>query len=201
MTKRYVHYEAAFEDYVRSEGVPFIPVNEARRAAFDGSPIKSFDFLVHARDGTRWLVDVKGRRFPHMGRRGVRYWENWVTVEDLEHLERWCCTFGEGFRAAFVFAYWLSGPAHRWPEAPIHVHRGRRYAFLAIPLEEYRARCYPRSPRWETFSVPRRAFRERTYPVDSWWHEATAAALRTSASVYNDPIRERQTAYGEGVWV
>jgi len=36
MTKRNNHYEAAFEDYLRSQGVPYVLVDEARRAIFAG---------------------------------------------------------------------------------------------------------------------------------------------------------------------
>ena len=52
MTQRHIHYEAAFEDYLRSRGWPYIPVDEQKKAIFAGARIKSFDFLVY-RPGER----------------------------------------------------------------------------------------------------------------------------------------------------
>ena len=45
--RRHIHYEAAFEDYLRSRGWPYLPVDEHRKAIFSGARIKSFDFLVY----------------------------------------------------------------------------------------------------------------------------------------------------------
>ena len=65
MANRDNHYEAAFEAYLRSRGVPYVAVDEARRSLLaDFSSIKSLDYIVSAPGETTWLVDVKGRRFP-----------------------------------------------------------------------------------------------------------------------------------------
>lgn len=187
MTRRYVHYESAFEDYLRSEGVPYVPVNEAKRAIFAGTKVKSFDFLVHGRDTCRWLADVKGRRFPynHVGRR--RYWENWVTREDLDSLRCWEETFGEPFRAAFVFAYWLEGTTTSWPATTVHPHRGRYYGFMAVTLSDYLANCRLRSARWNTYWVSGSIFRRLARPVNDWWRAATRqGGLPNKEAVYND---------------
>lgn len=65
MANRDNHYEAAFEEFLRSHGVPYVAVDEARRSLLsDGRSIKSLDFIVAAPGGATWLVDVKGRRFP-----------------------------------------------------------------------------------------------------------------------------------------
>ena len=40
------HYEAAFEEYLRSKQVPYVAVDEARRSlAGDGQSIKNLDFM------------------------------------------------------------------------------------------------------------------------------------------------------------
>ena len=40
------HYEAAFEEYLRSRGVPYVAVDEAKRSVLsDGASIKSLDFM------------------------------------------------------------------------------------------------------------------------------------------------------------
>src|SRR5271157_4868305 len=65
MANRDNHYEAAFEEFLRSRGVPYVAVDEARRSVLaDGGSIKSLDFIVSTPSQVTWLVDVKGRRFP-----------------------------------------------------------------------------------------------------------------------------------------
>ena len=125
--KPHVHYEAAFEDYLRSQQIPFVVVDEAKRAAFRDAKLKSFDFIVYSANTTNWLVDVKGRRWAT--RKGHRKpaWENWVTEADLEGLKQWEEVFGAGFRALLVFAYWIDDGAEPPPEI-VHVRRGVRRA-------------------------------------------------------------------------
>jgi len=154
MVRRHIHYEAAFEDYLRSKGLAYIAVDETKKAIFSGSKVKSFDFLVYRSDGPNWLVDVKGRKFPYevSGRR--RYWENWVTEEDLADLNEWEKVFGDDFQAMLVFAYWLTGLSNRWPSDEIHPFRGEYYAFQALPASDYKSQCAGRSPKWKTVSLP-----------------------------------------------
>ena len=64
MARRHIHYEAAFEDYLRSRGLAYVAVDETRKAIFAGARVKSFDFLVYHEPGSNRLVDVKGRKFP-----------------------------------------------------------------------------------------------------------------------------------------
>ena len=77
MADRDNHYELAFEQYLRSRGIPYVAVDEAKRSVMaNGASIKSLDFIVSVPDGTAWLVDVKGRRFPS-GDETRQYWKNW----------------------------------------------------------------------------------------------------------------------------
>ena len=88
MANRDNHYEAAFEAYLRSRGVPYVAVDEARRSVLaDGQSIKSLDFIVSSPGEITWLVDVKGRRFPS-GDETKQYWKNWSPREDLGSLAR-----------------------------------------------------------------------------------------------------------------
>ena len=48
MAHRSVHYEAAFEDYLRAKGWPYVAIDEAKKTVFAGASIKSFDFLVYS---------------------------------------------------------------------------------------------------------------------------------------------------------
>lgn len=165
MARPHAHYEAAFEDYVRSRGWPYVPVDEHKRAIFAGARIKSFDFLVYRPGGKPWLVDVKGRKFPYDGKGGKRYWENWVTRDDLEGLQKWNAAFGKEFETGLVFVYWLVGPVEREPTAGIHVFRNECYAFLWVSASDYAAHARQRSPKWDTLTVPTKAFRRLVRPL------------------------------------
>ena len=93
MSKPSAHYEAALADFLRSRGVPYVAVDEARRSIFGGAKIKSFDFIAYPPNGPSWLIDVKGRKFPYASGGAARYWENWVTQADLDGLEKWEAVF------------------------------------------------------------------------------------------------------------
>jgi hypothetical protein len=171
---RHIHYEAAFEDYLRSRGIPYVPVDETRKAIFSGARIKSFDFLIYPPGDKPWIVDVKGRKFPYITEtKAKRYWENWVTDEDLESLTEWSAVFKEEFEARFVFAYLLSGPPDRWPSVPPHGYLDDSYAFISVNLPDYAKHCRRRSGRWNTVSVPLARFREILGPIGENHHKET----------------------------
>ncbi len=167
MARRYNHYEAAFEDYVRSRGWPYVPVDEKRKAIFAGARVKSFDFLVYRPGGPAWLVDVKGRKFPYHGKGGRRFWENWVTRDDLDGLRRWENVFGTEFQTGLVFVYWLLGKGPADPGGDIHDYRGWLYSFVWIAASDYADNARRRSPKWNTVTIPGRRFRELVQPVSS----------------------------------
>ena len=166
MAQRHIHYEAAFEDYVRARGWPYIPVDEQKKAIFSGARIKSFDFIVYRPGGSAWLVDVKGRQFPYHGKSGTRYWENWVTRDDLDGLRRWEEVFGVSFQPVFIFVYWLRDLRDPGPATAIHPYRDRYYALGWVSAERYAERARRRSPKWDTLDVPARAFREMIRPLE-----------------------------------
>ena len=68
MAQRRFHYEQAFEHYLRANGIPYVAVDEAKRAlqgrADDpqARKLKSFDFVVYSQSGSNLLIDVKGRK-------------------------------------------------------------------------------------------------------------------------------------------
>ncbi len=59
MAQRRFHYEQAFEHYLRSNGIPYVAVDEAKRALQGraGDPaakkLKSFDFVVYSESGAK----------------------------------------------------------------------------------------------------------------------------------------------------
>lgn len=191
MAQRRHHYEQAFEHYLRARRIPYVSVNEARKALLPesarpggagtaagdgarGDAIKSFDFVVYG-EPENLLLDVKGRRIPRGLRRGAApdrpprparrgRLESWVTQDDVDSLRRWERLFGEGFAAAFVFLYWCD---EQPPDAlfqEVFEHRGRWYALRAVMLREYEERMKPRSVRWRTLHVPAAAFESISRP-------------------------------------
>ena len=73
MADRNVHYEAAFEAFLRDKGIPYVAVDEAKKALFANAKLKSFDFVVYSKNGPNLLVDVKGRQLrDRTGRKGFR---------------------------------------------------------------------------------------------------------------------------------
>lgn len=166
MAHRHNHYEAAFEDFVRSRGWPYLPVDEQKKAIFAGARIKSFDFLVYPPGRAAWLTDVKGRKFPYDSESGKRYWENWVTREDLEGLHRWEDVFGNGFEPVFVFLYWLLDATLPPPTPDVHAFRGRHYAIAWVSASDYAVHARTRSPKWDTVNVPTRLFRSLIRPIE-----------------------------------
>ncbi|MCH7719434.1 MAG: HYExAFE family protein [Planctomycetes bacterium] len=193
MSRRHIHYEAAFEDYLRSQGTPYLAVDEKKRAIFSGAKVKSFDFLVYCPNGCTCLIDVKGRKFPSGSGTSKRYWENWVTQDDLDGLGKWQEVFGSGFESALVFAYWLVGTPDRYPTTRIHPFRGQYYAFMYVSLDSYRQHCRVRSPKWKTVTVPGRTFRDLAVPIQATFDVADNSAAINPLS---DPGRRDARSLG-----
>ena len=151
MANRDNHYEAAFEEYLRSRGVPYVAVDEAKRSLLsDGGSIKNLDFIVSTPNRITWLVDVKGRRFPS-GDIQKQYWKNWSTRDDLRSLAEWERLFGETFCGLLVFAYNILGDRAPLPAEQLFRFRGLLYGFVAVRLSDYAGcaiRFRPVGTRW-----------------------------------------------------
>jgi len=165
--KSHVHYEAAFEDYLQARQVPYVAVDEAKRAAFRDARLKSFDFIVYSAGGPNWLVDIKGRRWVARKGNGRPAWENWVTQDDLDGLRQWQEVFGSGFAALLVFAYRLDAEGDPPPEV-VYEFRAARYVFAGVPLDDYETGARVRSPKWGTVNLPVREFARHVRPIVDW---------------------------------
>jgi hypothetical protein len=166
MANRDNPYEAAFEEFLRRRGVPYVAVDEAKRSLLgDGASIKSLDFIVSAPGATTWLVDVKGRRFPS-GDEQKQYWKNWSTRDDIRSLARWEGLFGEGFCGLFVFAYDVVGNRAPLPDEQLFEFRGNLYGFVAVRLADYAAHAHQISPSWDTVAMPAADFRRLARPLE-----------------------------------
>ena len=147
---RNIHYEAAFEAFLRDRGVPCVAVDEAKKALFANARLKSFDFVVYSKNGPNLLIDVKGRQL--RDRSAVKGFETWSTEQDVTDLMQWQQVFGEGYRALLTFVYWIDPPLT--PEPGMYAYRGRWYLLLGVDLEEYRKHMRCRSAKWETVPLP-----------------------------------------------
>jgi hypothetical protein len=168
MANRAIIYEACFEDYLRSIGVPYVAVDEAKKALFAGVRLKSFDFVVYSATGPNLLADVKGRRFLGRGASNARL-ENWATRDDLDSLARWETVFGSGFTGVLVFCYHLAHAEARARFEVVHPFRGEYFSLVGVRRSAYAEACRPRSRAWNTVSVPTAAFRELVKPIVSFF--------------------------------
>lgn len=164
MADRKVHYEAAFEAFLRERGIPYVAVDEAKKALFADAKLKSFDFVVYAKSGPNLLVDVKGRQL--RGNSGRATMQTWATERDVDDLLQWEQVFGEGFKGMLAFVYWIDAPLIEEPD--VFVHRERAYRMLGIGLTEYRNAMRRRSVKWETVALPAEHFRELARPLSDW---------------------------------
>lgn len=185
MAQRRHHYEHAFEAYLRARRIPYVAVDEARKAllpethqlriavpAAGGGPVrqsalKSFDFVIYGQ-GSNVLVEIKGRRVARragrLGGAAVGRLETWVTQDDVESLQTWQQLFGPAFFAAFVFIYWCDEQPPDGLFQEIFEHRERWYAMRAVRLDAYLAAMRTRSPRWRTVHIPPDAFERISQP-------------------------------------
>ncbi|MCA9023948.1 MAG: HYExAFE family protein [Planctomycetaceae bacterium] len=166
MALRNNHYDVAFEDLLRQQQIPYVSVDESKRALLNDASLKSMDFIVYSNQPQNLLVDVKGRQFPS-GARGHR-WENWATEDDITCLLQWEQVFGSGFRALLVFAYHLTDPREQAEHDRCHLIRDRTYAFYGVWADEYGTAMRQRSPRWETVWLPAAEFRQLRSPISDF---------------------------------
>jgi hypothetical protein len=164
MADRSVHYEAAYEAYLRHRGIPYVAVDEAKKALFSNAKLKSFDFVVYSKNGPNLLIDVKGRQMTDSAAK--RSFQTWTTERDVEDLMQWEQVFGDGFKAIFTFIYWIEPPLT--PEPGMFEHKDRWYLLMGVDLTEYRNHMRRRSVKWETVALPAEDFRNLARPIETW---------------------------------
>lgn len=164
------HYEAAFEAYLRSRGVGFVAVDEARRTLLGDMDVKSLDFIVVGPNDARLVVDVKGRKFPGgKPEKPNKTWQNWSTREDIDGLVRWSGVLGPGFRGILAFVYRIIPPFVLSADTPdLFAFRSDHYLMRAIEVWDYREHMHPRSERWGTVSLPAADFRRLVKPFSEF---------------------------------
>ena len=158
-------YERAVEQFLRSHRLPYLAVNQRRRPLTGQGPVKNFDFLVRARSGQHYLVEVKGRQFPYVLRGKKVYWENWVHEEDLEGLRLWRGYFGFGFTGVVCYAYLITEPEYVDSFPSRSCWQGREFGLVAITLEDFVRWSRQRSSRWKALHIPPARFRQLIRPL------------------------------------
>lgn len=84
-----------FEHYLRSLGLPYVAVDEAKKAIFAASSLDAFHFLVYRDDGPNHLILVV-RRMP--------------TAKQEALLSEWQKVFGADFVSIFIKGFFGKGP-------------------------------------------------------------------------------------------
>lgn len=190
MAQRRHHYENAFEHYLRARRIPYVSVDEARKALLPdggslaapeasageaggvkaGRALKSFDFVVYG-EGTNLLLDIKGRKVARRpgGAATRSRLDSWATRDDVDSLLTWRRLFGAGFDAALVFVYWCDDQPPDGLFQEVFAHRERWYAVRAVLLDAYLDAMKVRSARWRTVHVPVDEFERISQPFCGSW--------------------------------
>jgi hypothetical protein len=158
---------SSFEAYLQYQRFCYVAVDETRRPILGEAPVKSLDFIVFGENGSRLVVDVKGRRFP-AGRAGKqrRVWECWSTQEDIDGLRRWVDLWGPEYRGLLVFCYHILPCVELSLDTEdLWIWRGRRYLLRAVEVNDYQRHMRVRSPKWGTVDLPREAYRKLVQPL------------------------------------
>ncbi len=176
------HYERAIDAYLRSRGVAFVGVEQARmmlcpplrdrQDGIDERDLKFFDFVVYAKP-TNLLVEVKGRRIASFSRKGgemerasrpAARMECWVTRDDVSSLTRWQQLFGPAFEAVLVFVYWCEDEPPSALFQQVFEFERRWYALRSIRLCDYVGAMKVRSERWRTLDLRQADFERLSEP-------------------------------------
>lgn len=167
MTKRrgsYSEYENMFEKLLREKQLPYIAINEAKRAIVHGKKIKSFDFIVSSKNNI-FLIDIRGKQFPYgRGNREGEYWENWIHEDDLGGLEFWEKKFGSNkAKGLLIFPYKIKSRQEVEDENKLHKEvnkfkcrfefKNKSYGLVAITPDEYKKKSKIRSSKGQVHAI------------------------------------------------
>lgn len=159
-------YERVFAAWLRRQSLIYLLVDETHRRVFAGQTVKSPDFVVYGRKGQRFVIDVKGRRYPSGNEPRPRcVWERWCTRMDCTSLLRWSDALqGQGL---LVFVYHIrkgyEQACPRWLET--WCWQENSYGLCGVRVEKYIEQMRLRSAKWDTVSLPMAVFRELAEPI------------------------------------
>ena len=75
-----------FEAQLRLRHIPYVSVDEAKKALFANAMLRSFHFVVYCKEGDNWLVLCRDPR-----------------RDDIDDMRQWESVFGDGFKAVFCW--------------------------------------------------------------------------------------------------
>jgi hypothetical protein len=160
-------YEQAFESWLIDQHVKFMRADDHRRPGCLGATVKSFDFLLHARNGKHVLVEVKGRTYRGTNLADLKGLDCWVTLDDVDGLHLWQEALGEDYVAVFVFAYRVAQVDVDYDGRDVFPFGSDRYLFFAVKATDY-GRCMRcRSRKWRTVTLRAEDFRRCVVDVAS----------------------------------
>ena len=73
------------ELWLKREGIPYVSVDEAKKALFAGAKLRSFHFVAYRPQGPNWLI-----------------WAGTITPETRPDMLQWEQIFGDGFKAVLA---------------------------------------------------------------------------------------------------
>ena len=73
------------ELWLKREGIPYVSVDEAKKALFAGAKLRSFHFVAYRPQGPHWLI-----------------WAGTITAETRADMLQWEQIFGDGFKAVLA---------------------------------------------------------------------------------------------------
>ena len=73
------------ELWLRHDGIPYVNVDDAKKALFAGAKLRSFHFVAYRPQGPHWLI-----------------WAGTITPETRADMLQWEQIFGEGFKAVLA---------------------------------------------------------------------------------------------------
>lgn len=218
------HYERAIDAYLRSRGVAYVGVEQARallcppilpgtrgRGPHPTSPplnagarsLKFFDFVVYTQQ-RNLLVEVKGRRIatfsskdrdPDRAPSPAARMECWVTRDDVDSLQHWQRLFGPEFAASFVFVYWCEDEPPGALFQEVFEFERRWYALRSITLTDYLSAMKVRSERWRTVDLPQQDFERLSEPFTPNLAAPPSQAIAPGVVV---PLEHRSTVRSLG---
>jgi hypothetical protein len=154
------HYERAFENFLIDNHIRYDSTTKQKRATFEKSSIKSFDFLLYPPNQQKIIAEIKGRKFKGTAFAKMTGFECWVTADDVAGLENWQKSLGSGHIAAFIFAYCIENVDVDFDGREVFDFDNNRYIFFAVKLDDYKRHMKRRSPKWETVTLPAENFRQ-----------------------------------------
>jgi len=161
-------YEQAFECFLTENKLPFVWIDQSKCLKFAGGPVKNFDFLIGPESDAPLLIELKGRSFKGISLAGLKGLDGWVTFADVQSLSYWLDQFQKdtpAAKAVFVFAFRFANMDIETDGWPLYDYAGKRFLFLAIPLQKYAGAMKIRSPKWQTVVINAADFRRHAIPV------------------------------------